>query len=294
MMPALCCLAGIALFSACKPAAAPVAAPSGAAVPGSGATEPNAGAVLLRRSGGVELQRGSGRWSAASEGDRIFGADAVRTGPDAEAEISVDGVRVSVLDHSELRVSRAVPGTLRARIRGRVESVVEPGKGTIALQVQDSDVVASSSGGHFFVTADGQGAIAVGTLSGAVALEGGGRTVEVRGGQVSRLAGATPAQPTAALRKVLFAVRWPANKTNLPSLPLSGRVEPGSRVYVQGRPVEVAPSGEFHTDVVVREGKQRIAVVSIDPLGQRRQRESELTRDDSPPVVELVRPWRKR
>jgi len=177
-MPALRRLAWIALLCACKPAA--VAPPRQAAAPRNGATEGTGGAVLLRRSGGVELQRGNGGWSAASEGDRIFGADAVRTGADSEVEISVDGVRVNVLDRSELRVSRAEPGALRARIRGRVESVVEPGKGTIALQVQDGDVVASSSGGHFFVTADGQGAVAVGTLSGSVAVEGGGRKVEVR------------------------------------------------------------------------------------------------------------------
>lgn len=287
-------IAALALLGACKPSAGPAQSqPAAPPVPNVTA-KAGSGAVLLRRSGGVELQRGSGGWLAASEGDRIFGADAVRTGADAEAEISVDGVRVNVLDRSELRVSRAEPGTLRARVRGRVESFVEPGKGTIALQVQDSDAIASSNGGHFFVTADGQGAVAIGALSGKVALERGGRKIDVSAGQIGRLSGTSPVQPAASLRKVLFAVRWPKDKTNLPTVPLSGKVDPGSRVYVQGRPVEVAPSGEFHTDVVVREGKQRIAVVSVDPLGQRRTRETELTRDDSAPAVELVRPWQHR
>ena len=250
-------------------------------------------AVLTRSRGTVELQRGGGPWGPAAAGEHIGVSDGVRTHPDAEAELSVDGVRVKLHDRSELRMAAVSPGLLRARVRGRVESEVEEGKGHVSLQVDDGTTVADSKGGHFLLTAEGE-AVVVAATDGAVEVTSAGKTVEVHKGQLTRVEGnGALGQPAAALKKVLLAVQWPGDKTNRSSIPLSGRVAQGSRVYVQGEPVEVAPSGEFHADVRLRDGKQKIAVVTVDPLGRRKEAESQVTRDQSLPQVRVVSPWKR-
>jgi hypothetical protein len=258
------------------------------------APQPEAPAAVLSASrGAVELQRGAGPWGPAAGGEHIGVSDGVRTHTDAEAELSVDGVRVKLHDRSELRLSAVSPGSLRARVHGRIESTVEAGKGHVSLQVADGSAIADSSGGRFLITAEGK-AVVVATAEGAVDVTSGGRTVQVRKGQITRVEndGALD-QPAAVLKKVLLAVHWPGDKTNRTSIPLSGRVAVGSRVYVQGEPVEVAPSGEFRTDVRLRDGAQKIAVVTVDPLGRRKEAESQVTRDQSLPQVKVDSPWRR-
>jgi hypothetical protein len=249
-------------------------------------------AVLTRSSGAVELQRGSSPWSPAATGDRIRISDGLRTHPDAEAELSVDGVRVKLHDRSELRMAAVSPGLLRARVHGRIESDVETGKGHVSLQVDDGTTAADSNGGHFLLTAEGT-AVVVAAIEGGVEVTSGGKTVQVKKGQITRVErNGVLDPPAAALKKVLLAVQWPGDKTNRSSIPLSGRVAKGSRVYVQGDLVEVAPSGEFHADVRLRDGMQKIAVVTVDPLGRRKEAQSQVTRDQSAPQVNVGSPWR--
>jgi hypothetical protein len=284
-------------FAVCGPACRcdsqkppPTPTPRAEATP----AQPQAPAAVLTRSrGNVELQRGGGAWSPAAAGEHIGASDGVRTHPDAEAELSVDGVRVKLHDRSELRMAAVSPGVLRARVHGRVESEVEEGKGHVYLQVQDGTTVAESKGGHFLFTAEGE-AVVVAATDGVVDVTSAGKTVEVHKGQLTRVEGnGLLGQPAAALKKVLLAVQWPGDKTNRSSIPLSGRVAQGSRVYVQGEPVEVAPSGEFHADVRLRDGRQKIAVVTVDPLGRRKEAESQVTRDQSLPQVRVVSPFKR-
>jgi len=256
------------------------------------AAAPSPAALLIEKKGGVELQRGGGAWSPASLGDRIAESDGVRTPEGAEAELSVDGVRVRLHDRSEVRLTGVSSGLLRARVRGRVESDVEEGRGRVSLQVEGGDAVADSAGGHFFLTAEGKSAVVAATR-GSVALSAAGKRIEVGKDQVARAQGGNLDQPVQQLRKVLLAVKWPGDKTNRTAVPLAGRVAAGSRVYVQGQPVEVGPSGEFRADVHLMEGQQRIAVVTIDPFGRRREAGSRITRDRSRPQVQVDTPWRR-
>ena len=248
--------------------------------------------MLIGTRGAVELQRGSKAWEPATPGARLGESDAVRTPGDAEAELSVDSVRVKLHDRSEIRLSAAAAGILRGRVRGRIESSVEQGKGRVSLQVEDGPL-AESSGGHFFLTAEGR-TVAIAATSGTVQVASGGKTVNVRQGQISHVekTGKVVA-PTAALRRVLLAVEWPGDKTNRSSIPVAGRVAAGSRVYVQGQAVDVAPSGSFRTDIMLHEGRQKIAVVTVDPFGRRKSDATVITRDQSVPEVKIASPWKR-
>jgi hypothetical protein len=173
-----------------------------------------------------------------------------------------------------------------------VESDVEAGRGRVSLQVEGGDAVADSSGGHFFLTAEGK-SVVVAATRGSVALAASGKTVEVHEDQMARVQASGVEQPAQAVKKVLLAVQWPGDKTNRSSVPIGGQVAPGSRVYVQGQPVEVGPSGAFRADVRLDEGRQRIAVVTIDPFGRQKAARSEITRDQSTPRVQVSTPWKR-
>jgi len=253
-------------------------------------------AVVISRKGKVELQRGlQGNWSDAQVGDRLAPSDALRT-HEGEAEVGVDGVKMRVHEASALRLKDANARWLRAQVRGSVESDVEPGKGSIDVEVEGSDARAHSQGGHFFVTADGRGVVAVAAVTGSVNLTSHGRQVEVKPGTVSRVAGGAPEDASPALRRVLLAVRWPQERaTSKDTVPVSGKVEAGSRVFIQGQPVPVEPGGSFRADVPLRDGKQTVAVVAIDPMGRRKQVDTTIVRDQSTPTVRVKRKlWQSR
>jgi len=140
--------------------------------------------------------------------------------------------------------------------------------------------------------------VAVASVTGSVNVAGGGRSVALNQGEVTHITKTTPtpSKPVAALRRVLLSVQWPNQKeTNKATLPIEGRVEPGSRVFVQGEPVAVEEGGTFRAQVPLRQGRQKIAVVTVDALGRRRQVEGVVLRDDSLPDVKVKkRLWQWR
>ena len=294
--------AGRALLCACALAAcgrAPASTATSARSAGPlqpGEPQVRATAVVTSRKGKVELQRGLlGKWSDVSVGDRLAPSDALRT-HEGEAEVGVDGVKMRVHEASALRLKDANPTWLRAQVRGSVESEVEPGKGSVDVEVEGSDTRAHSQGGHFFVTADGRGVVAVAAVTGSVNLAARGKQVEVKPGTVSKVAGGELEDASPALLRVLLSVRWPQQRaTSKDTVPVSGKVEAGSRVFIQGQPIPVEPGGSFRADVPLRDGKQTVAVVAIDPMGRRKQVDTTIVRDQSTPTVKVKRKlWQSR
>jgi hypothetical protein len=246
-------------------------------------------AIVTYRTGQVELLRGaSGGWSDARVGDRLGARDSIRTGL-GQADVAIDGVKVRVNENSRLDMSKIDKRMLRTRLHGSLESVVEK-TANLDVDMGDTDATAHSEGGHFFVTADGRGVMAVATVTGSVHLTSSGKSVDVGKGQVSRVGGGkdAPGEPEAALRRVLLSVQWPSLKeTNKQTMPVTGRVEPGSRVFIQGQQVPVETGGVFRAEVPLKQGKQKIAVVTVDALGRRKQVESTVKRDDSLPAIRV-------
>ncbi len=276
-----CLAAGACKRASTEPPIASVTAPGTTPLSGSQA-------VVTASRGQVELLRGdSGQVTPAKVGDRLGAKDALRT-DQGEAEMSVEGVKVRIHESSRLELKQVDKRAVRARVRGSVESEVDP-TGKLDVEMEGSDATAHSEGGHFFVTADGRGVVAVASVTGTVHLSSGGKTVAVNKGEVSKIVKTdAPSQPAAALRRVLLSVEWPRQKeTNQPKLPIAGRVEPGSRVFVQGLPVVVEAGGLFRAEVPLRQGRQKIAVVTVDALGRRKQVEGVVLRDDSLPTVKV-------
>ena len=254
-------------------------------------------AVVTAKSGNVQVLRAAdGSVAEAKIGDRLSVRDALRTEV-GDADLAVEGVRLRVHQSSRLELKQVGKQAVRARVRGSVESQVEE-KGRLDVEIDNSDATAYSDGGHFFVTADGRGVVAVASVTGNVNVAGGGRSVALNQGEVTHITKTTPtpSKPVAALRRVLLSVQWPNQKeTNKATLPIEGRVEPGSRVFVQGEPVAVEEGGTFRAQVPLRQGRQKIAVVTVDAFGRRRQVEGVVLRDDSLPDVKVKkRLWQWR
>lgn len=292
MLRAAAILALILAVLACKQEGSrpPIATASAGAAAG-------AAAVVTAKNGKVQVLRAAdGSVAEAKVGDRLSVRDALRTEM-GEADVAVDGVRVRLHEGSRLELKQVGQKNLRARVRGTVESEVEQ-KGNLDVEIENSDALAHSQGGHFFVTADGRGVVAVASVTGTVNVSGGGRSIDLRKGEVTRITKSQPkpSVPVAALRRVLLNVQWPNQmETNKATFPIAGRVEPGSRVFVQGEPVEVQEGGTFRAEVPLRQGKQKIAVVTVDTLGRRKEVESVVLRDDSLPDIKVKkRLWQWR
>lgn len=258
---------------------------------------PGSQAVVTSKNGQVQVLRAAdGSVADAKVGDLLSVRDALRTEA-GEADVSVEGVRMRLHERSRLELKQVAKQSVRARVRGSLESEVDT-RGKLDVEIENSDATAHSEGGHFFVTGDGRGVVAVASVTGTVNVSGGGRTVAVVNGEVTRVSRSQPApsKPVEALRRVLLNVQWPNQKeTNKATFPIAGQVEPGSRVFVQGMPVAVEEGGSFHTEVPLKQGKQKIAVVTVDALGRRKQVESVVLRDDSIPNVKVKkRLWQWR
>jgi glucodextranase-like protein len=254
-------------------------------------------AVVTAKNGKVQVLRAAdGSVEEAKVGDRLSVRDALRTEMGA-ADVAVEGVRMRLHEGSRLELKHVGKQALRARVRGSIESQVERA-GKLDVEIENSDATAHSDGGHFFVTSDGRGIVAVASVTGTVNVAGGGKSIALNEGEVTHItkAAPTPSKPVAALRRVLLSVQWPSQKeTNKHTLPIEGRVEPGSRVFVQGEPVAVEEGGIFRAQVPLRQGKQKIAVVTVDALGRRKQVEGVVLRDDSLPDVKVKkRLWQWR
>jgi hypothetical protein len=286
------CASLLLCWTACKRASEPAIAPVTASRPLAAAE-----AVVTASRGKVELLHGpSGSWAPAKVGDRLTVRDSLRTDL-GEADLAVEGVRVRLHESSRLELKQVDKRALRAKIGGSLESEVDK-TGRLDVEMEGSSATAFSQGGHFFVTADGRGVVAVAAVTGSVHLNNAGRTVDVSKGEVSKVVKeGAPSVPAAALRRVLLSVEWPEiQETNQAVLPLSGRVEPGSRVFVQGEPVTVESAGTFRAEVPLKQGKQKIAVVTVDALGRRKQVENVVKRDDSLPSVKVKKKlwqWRR-
>ena len=258
---------------------------------------PGTQAVVTAKNGQVQVLRAAdGSVADAKVGDLLSARDALRTEA-GEADVSVEGVRMRLHEGSRLELKQVARQSVRARVRGSLESEVDM-RGRLDVEIENSDATAHSEGGHFFVTGDGRGVVALASVTGTVNVSGGGRSVAVKNGEVTRVSRSQPApsKPVEALRRVLLNVQWPNQKeTNKATFPIAGQVDPGSRVFVQGVPVTVEEGGSFHAEVPLKQGKQKIAVVTVDALGRRKQVESVVLRDDSIPNVKVKkRLWQWR
>jgi hypothetical protein len=237
--------------------------------------------VVVTREGVAEVRRaGTNTWVALEIGDVVAASDEVRTAQ-GTVELAFGAMRMRVNESSEVTLEILAAKQVRAKVKGQVEA--DAGDGTLELVA--GNAVARAQGGGVVVTIDAAGIVAVGSKGAKVKVVQGGESVELEVGQVSRSRGGKLAKVQPA-KTVRLAVNWPEkSETNKKTLALSGSVDAGSRLLVQGKPIQARPDGSFKAEVALRAGKQKVFVAVVDPLGRRKQDVREFVLDPKAPDI---------
>jgi hypothetical protein len=277
-------------FVATSRPAAVVMAPSPEARPVP-AVIPEVRATVVEVVGAVERARGE-KWMELHVGDALAPDDSVRTGPGARADLRVgdETSRLSIPERSEMRVGEVTRDVHAFQLsRGRID-VDYGAREDRVLRVRSEDgTVAETRAARFTMLHDGA-MVAVATQVGSVSLSSGGGTVQVGAGQQSVVFdGATPMAAEPIPLDVLLKVAAKAPTQDSLCLSLSGTVRPGSQVFVEDAPAEVARDGSFHADVPQREGRSKVRVVAREPGGATRELRVACRPRAAPPRVESVK-----
>jgi hypothetical protein len=234
---------------------------------------PDVRATVVEVVGSVERARGE-KWVELHVGDALDPDDSVRTGPGARADLRVgdETSRLSIPERSEVRVgevTRAVHAFQLAR--GRID-VNYGAREDRVLRVRSENGAVAETRAARFTMLQGGAMVAVATQVGSVNLSSGGGTVQVGAGQQSVVFdGARPMAAESIPLDVLLKVAAKASSQNSLCISLSGKVRPGSQVFVEDAPTEVSRDGSFHADVPQREGRSKVRVVAREPGGGTRE-----------------------
>lgn len=228
-------------------------------------------------SGKVERRKAAEPWRRARAGDNLGDQEFVRTGPGGKAELSVGRrSRLTIDRASEVSVRELTDVTHRFRLeQGRISvNYRRDGKRVLQIESKDGKAVARTREASFSVLQT-KDTVAVATETGRVDLSAAGKTVKVEQGKQSVVPrDAPPAAPAAIPKAVLLKVaraRLPS-RTSRKETTLRGQTQPGNRVLVAGEAASVDAQGRFSIKVPLKQGGNRIVVVTQDPSGRREER----------------------
>ncbi len=244
-----------------QPPVVVVAAPEAPSDAGPKAVEIHLGELT----GTVQIRRGlDGGWQDAKSGDVLLPSDGVRTTDGSSAVlVGEETWEVKMEPGTEVGIGELKASITRLLLESGMAKATVKGGGrhTFEVHASNSDAVARTDGGVFSIASNGKGTVAVGTERGEVSFSGGGRVVIVRAGQQSIVKpGQAPSEPITIPSSLLLKVALPNRTTNNAKLTVSGDVEPGSMVEVQGRIVTVDERGHFTVPVSLKEGKNPLSV----------------------------------
>jgi hypothetical protein len=76
----------------------------------------------------------------------------------------------------------------------------------------------------------------------------------------------------------ILSVDFPASVTNLSTASLSGKTEPGTKVYIDNSPIEVGVDGSFAFDLRLKKGVNSVVVEAVDSVGNITYKTKRITR----------------
>ena len=251
------------------------------------------GAINLQRvSGDVEVhsRQGSG---AGVTGQVLEPGDRVIANEGGQAVLAFGEASSIVLEErSSLKVRGAGEDGVEVELEGgRARAVVRAGDGTLGVLNGDRRVEASDA--TFQVGVDPDGALAVGTEEGTVALQGfGDREGLGPGERISLVPGGDP-WVSDAERDLLLEVDPAKALIARREQTLTGTSDPGARLRIEGglAPVEGRADGDgaWRLTVALSEGDNNLTVTAVDALGEETTVDWTVVVDTRPPeAVEIV------
>ncbi|RME28543.1 MAG: hypothetical protein D6806_02715 [Deltaproteobacteria bacterium] len=222
--------------------------------------------------GEVEISHGGG-WARAEVGQVVDEKDRIRTGLDGLAVLSKPGVFSIELDSSSEFEVRVLTETANKFLlsKGMLQADVL-GEGKTKLEVEAGHVSARTKSGTFRISVDRRGQVFVGSRRGKVEVRGAGKVVKLEAGfSTTAEKGRPPSDPFRVPRNLLLKVSWPSQRVmSRKRLALAGRTEPGARLKINGKLVEVDGRGRFRKVIVLREGSNYVRVEAYDAAWRRK------------------------
>ncbi len=230
-------------------------------------------ATVVEVVGLVERTRGE-KWVELHVGDALELDDSVRTGPGSRADLQVgdEASRLSIPERSEVRVGEVTRAVHAFQLsRGRIDVDYGAREDRVLRVRSENGTVVETREARFTMLHNGA-MVAVATHVGSVLLSSGGGSVQVGAGHQSVVFdGAKPMAAEPIPLKVLLKVAAKASSNSALCLSLSGKVRPGSQVFVEDAPTEVSRDGSFHADVPQRKGLSKVRVLAREPGGGTRE-----------------------
>jgi len=290
------------------PVAAPAAEPRAAASPDGGPADgdqPAEAEPLPSKPDGVTVSALTGRverrsphegWRPVAVGDRLGLNESLRTGGASSARLQVDErSRFELAEDGELSIRELTETVHQFQLRGgRIQVDYQPsGERVMRIESPDAKAVAEARAGKFGVLSAGK-VVSVAAVEGTVRLTARDQSVEVGPGQISSASdtwGPLDAKPIpkAVLLKVVDPTRRIVSARHVT---VQGRTDPGAQVRINDRLATVDQQGRFKTRVPLKEGSNRVVVVSLDAAGHRQVHDlGEVVMDPSSPVQQMQIQW---
>jgi len=261
--------------------------------------------VIVQRLAVVDVAEGRAEVFVHGRGDPVplevgklvRAGDVVRTGPRSSVELRwvrwAGGMRIKIGENTRFKVIRSIVNRRTKETKARLG--LDLGKiwvrlrealiGRSKFEVETPTVVAAVRGTVFSVAVAKDGTSQVEVLEGEVAVaRRDGATATLTGGSETCIAPGQQALETQPLTSEeleqwrtqtsmigpFLAVSSPADEVLVEeaSCTVSGRVEPGAEVFVNGRQVEVSAKAEFLLTVPLEAGPNILAVSARDAAGR--------------------------
>ena len=223
--------------------------------------------IISSYSGTVQVQLAGSGWKDVELKMTLGDSDRVRTGADGECTLLRDDSQVTVRSETELMVSMLASEASRFQMSAGQIYVEARGDGISIRTGAGARVDAKDAGLGMTVRDDGWTQVKV--KRGSAEFASNDQVEKVNEGETSEAAaGAPPSRPVPIPGSILSNVRFPdADTFNSRVARVEGRADPGARVRVGGRSVDVGPDGAWATDIELEEGMNQIEVEATDSLG---------------------------
>lgn len=255
--------------------------------------------LVVSTKGQVERMGFEKEWQAVSAGDHLLMDESIKTAKNASAKLKVDGKsEIDLYERSKLNV-REISDTVHMFKLSRGKIGVDydaAGARVIKIEQADSEAVAEAKAGKFTVL-NTEGIVSVATTTGEVKLTTSKKSVSVGAGNTSRVVPGEPPQPARPIPvAVMLRVAKPKKSVQRQRFTVvRGRTDPGARVRVNEIPAPVAIDGRFSVRVPLREGRNKIVVVTEDVAGNTETRDlGVIIVDANAPIEDLKIRWKKR
>ncbi len=250
---------------------------------------------------GLVERRGSGEkeWQAIVPGDRLNKDESVKTAKDASAKLRVDEKsEITLTPRSELTVREISDSVHRFKlVRGKIGVDYDvSGARVLKIESEKSGAVAEAAAGKFVVQ-NSAGVVSVATTTGEVKLTAEDKTVAVTAGKTSKvLPGKAPLEAQPVPVAVMLRVANPQKHIQRERFTLvRGRTDVGARVRVNDIPALVDLNGRFVVTVPLRDGRNKLVVVTEDVAGNLKTRNlGVIIVDANAPIEHMDIQWGKK